>query len=215
MKSHLTKTNMINKQIKIFGVSSRILDVIKSIPKEIFLPQKINKFVYSEIELSFGKKRLTSTNTIVKILKALDINSENKVLHLGDFDAYITVILSKLGQETYFFSRKKEAIQYLKICIDKLLINNVNINYFSSFSEFLDVIPIKFDIVVCSDHLLQFDNRYLKLLNKNGKILYFQSNLGYSKSLVMTKYSEDHIEKKSLFDIYADASCKKPSKFKF
>ncbi len=92
------RTNMIDCQIHTAGViDEQILHSFASIPRELFVPDRLKDVSYSDDDLNIGQGRyLLEPITHSKMLQAVKPNSSDIVLDIGVGSGYSSAILSSL-----------------------------------------------------------------------------------------------------------------------
>ncbi|HEC88515.1 MAG TPA: protein-L-isoaspartate O-methyltransferase, partial [Thermoplasmata archaeon] len=64
--------------------SKKVIDAMRSIPREIFVPKRQRKFAYEDIPLDIGYGQTISAPHMVAImLEALNLDEKSKVLEIG------------------------------------------------------------------------------------------------------------------------------------
>ena len=76
---------------------SKVMAVMESIPRNIFLAPILVKHAYEDVALPIGFEQTLSQPGVVGIMtQALDVTDRMKVLEVGTGSGYQTVVLSKL-----------------------------------------------------------------------------------------------------------------------
>ncbi|HEY2584151.1 MAG TPA: protein-L-isoaspartate(D-aspartate) O-methyltransferase [Tepidisphaeraceae bacterium] len=109
----LTKSSplerMIQQQIVERGIRDpRILDAMRTVPREKFFPGESKAEAYADRTASIGHGQTISTPHIVALMTArLDVGPGHKVLELGTGSGYQTAVLAKLAGQVYSIERVK------------------------------------------------------------------------------------------------------------
>lgn len=92
------RENMMDGQVHPFGVvDEKILDVFATVPRELFVPEKLQSVAYIDEDLEIGRGRyLMESKVHAKMLQALDLNETDVALDIGVASGYSSVILSHL-----------------------------------------------------------------------------------------------------------------------
>ena len=77
---------------------ARVLDAIRAVPRELFVPQESAAQAYDDVALSIGEGQTISQPLMVAImLQALDAGPDDVVLDVGTGSGYQAALLSHLG----------------------------------------------------------------------------------------------------------------------
>lgn len=93
------RTNMITQQLRTSAVlDQQVLDVIAHTQREQFVPQTYHNLAFADmyIPLSHGQVMLTPREE-ARLIQALKITTEDKVLEVGTGSGYMTALLAQLS----------------------------------------------------------------------------------------------------------------------
>ena len=91
--------NMIQQQIRPWGMTdNRVLDTLAAIARERFVPEAYRGLAYADIEVPLGQGQVMLAPKIVaRLLQALSIMADDRILEIGTGSGYLTACLSHLG----------------------------------------------------------------------------------------------------------------------
>jgi protein-L-isoaspartate(D-aspartate) O-methyltransferase len=94
---------MVEQQIRQRGVTSaRVLDAMRSVPRERFVPAELRSQAYEDGPLPIGSGQTISQPYIVAYMtEVLDVAPSHKVLEVGTGSGYQAAVLSELVREVY------------------------------------------------------------------------------------------------------------------
>ncbi|HKR66888.1 MAG TPA: protein-L-isoaspartate(D-aspartate) O-methyltransferase [Thermoanaerobaculia bacterium] len=94
---------MIRDQIIARGVRDpRVLDAIRAVPRERFVPPNLRSSAYEDTPLPIGRGQTISQPYIVACMtEALQLTGDEKVLEIGTGSGYQTAILAHLARIVY------------------------------------------------------------------------------------------------------------------
>ena len=94
---------MVDTQIRARGVRDvRVLDAMKRVPRERFLPEDVRREAYRDHPVSIGFGQTISQPYIVGYMTdALRLEPSHRVLEIGTGCGYQTAILAELAREVY------------------------------------------------------------------------------------------------------------------
>src|SRR3989338_9004446 len=89
--------NSLLEELRSQGIKDEILNVIKSVKREKFIPKKYKKQAYENIPLPIGNKAtISQPYTVGFMLQELELKQGIKVLEIGTGSGYNTALISKL-----------------------------------------------------------------------------------------------------------------------
>lgn len=99
----LDQTTMIDDQIVRRGLRDpRLLEALRSVPRELFVPEGFRQAAFSDGPLPIGHSQTISQPFIVaKLIDLLGTSGEQKVLEVGTGSGYQAAVLSRLVQYVY------------------------------------------------------------------------------------------------------------------
>ncbi|MCP4992383.1 MAG: protein-L-isoaspartate O-methyltransferase, partial [Gammaproteobacteria bacterium] len=92
--------NMVQQQIRPWNVfDQRVLNVLDELPRDTFVPEKYRGLAYADTEIPLGGgEQMMFPRMEARLLQALDIQPEDKILEIGTGSGYLTACLAKLGK---------------------------------------------------------------------------------------------------------------------
>ena len=98
---------MVKNQISARGVRSEVvLDAMRKVPRESFLPEQLEEFAYEDSPLPISAGQTISQPYIVALMtEALDLEGGEKVLEIGTGSGYAAAILAEIAAEVYTVER--------------------------------------------------------------------------------------------------------------
>lgn len=95
----LARHNMIEQQIRPWDVlDQHVLDVLASIPREDFVPERYRNLAFSDIAIPLGHGEvMLKPNIEGRILQALALQPTDRVLEIGSGSGYLTACLARLA----------------------------------------------------------------------------------------------------------------------
>ncbi|MCW8836440.1 MAG: protein-L-isoaspartate(D-aspartate) O-methyltransferase [Rhodospirillales bacterium] len=114
-------------QLRQAGVSnSRVLNVIESIPRELFTPRLFLDHAYDNVALPIGHHQTISQPEVVGLMtEALRIGDRMKVLEIGTGSGYQAAVLAKLCRRLYTIERHAELLAEAESRFTQLRLHNI------------------------------------------------------------------------------------------
>ncbi|HEC76224.1 MAG TPA: protein-L-isoaspartate O-methyltransferase [Thermoplasmatales archaeon] len=169
----MEKEELIKKLIREgYLKSEKVIDAMRSIPREIFVPKRQRKFAYEDIPLDIGHGQTISAPHMVAImLEALNLDEKSKVLEIGTGTGYHACVASKIAKNGKIFTieRIKELAEKAKENFKNLKIKNI-VSIIGDGSVGLpEYAPYTHIYVTCSSPSIP--DVLIKQLDEGGKLL--------------------------------------------
>jgi len=121
------RVNMVDGQISTSGVvDSQILESFSSVPRELFVPERLRSVAYMDGDIDIGQGRfLLEPITHSKMIQAVDVKESDVVLDIGVGSGYSSAILSPLVTTVIALESNKRQIDKAIKLWDKLDICNI------------------------------------------------------------------------------------------
>ena len=118
---------MLRNQIIGRGVGSPIvLDAMRHVPREFFVPESMRGLAYSDQALPIGKGQTISQPYIVAMMtEALEIKPHHRVLEIGTGSGYQTAILAQIAERVFTIELLAELMQQAEIRLKTMGVSNV------------------------------------------------------------------------------------------
>lgn len=196
------KNEILIKKLRIQGITDKtILNVIKKIPREIFVEKIFLQQAYENIALPIQcKQTISQPYVIAYMISCLNLKKNDEVLEIGTGSGYQTAILSHLCKHVYTIERINKLLVQAKKNIGKLNIKNITYKLGNGMTECLE--KKIFDGIVVSAASSTIPKKLLKKLKK-GKCLIMpkQYLFGDQKLIIIKKIKENQFSQKKLIDV--------------
>lgn len=115
------KENLIKELIQQGIKDERVLDAIRNVPRELFVPETLRDKAYSNIALPIGKGQTISQPLTVAIMtESLKLEPGMKVLDVGTGSGYQAAILHYLGARVFTIERDFDLFKKARKLFDEL-----------------------------------------------------------------------------------------------
>ena len=131
---------MVEEQIAARGVRSQVvLDAIRKVPREEFIPERLKEFAYEDSPLPIAAEQTISQPYIVALMtEALDLEGGEKVLEIGTGSGYAAAVLGEIAAEVYTVERIGELAERAASTIESLGYRNVHVVHGDGISQQID-----------------------------------------------------------------------------
>jgi protein-L-isoaspartate(D-aspartate) O-methyltransferase len=91
--------NMIQQQVRPWDViDDRVLEIMGSVPRERFVPDAYRGLAYADMEIPIGNgQSMLAPKVVGRMLQALAIGPQDRVLEIGTGSGYVTACLARLA----------------------------------------------------------------------------------------------------------------------
>lgn len=123
------REKMITNHLMARGISdTRVLEAMKNIDRELFVPDQYMVDAYGDHPLPIGDGQTISQPYIVALMSQLSVlKGDEKVLEIGCGSGYQAAILSKLSAQVYSIERIKKLKESSESLLKKLGFENIEV----------------------------------------------------------------------------------------
>ncbi|MGB8216542.1 MAG: protein-L-isoaspartate O-methyltransferase [Candidatus Methanoperedens sp.] len=129
MEFEIQKSRLI-EELRQHGISERVLDAMKSVPRHIFVPENEKKNAYADYPLPIGWGQTISAPHMVAIMcDNLDIQDGMKILEIGAGSGYHAAVMAVLAGSGHIYTveRIEGLAQFARDNLKKAGITNVTV----------------------------------------------------------------------------------------
>ncbi len=123
------RERMVKRQIAGRGVRSKpVLDAMRKVPRERFLPRGHGVFAYDDSPLPIGEGQTISQPYVVAFMaEGLGLEGGEKVLEIGTGSGYAAAVLAEIAAEVYTIERIEGLASMAKSNLEALGYDNVHV----------------------------------------------------------------------------------------
>src|SRR5690606_3384590 len=113
-----------------------LLRAMLSVPRELFVPDRLKHAVYVDEDLDLGGGRyLISPLTLARLLAMADIRPHSRALCVGALSGYCAAVLSKLAAHVVATENDAAQVEKMRANLQQLNILNVDIQQTKTLTE--------------------------------------------------------------------------------
>ncbi len=170
MNLEKARFNMIEQQVKPWKVfDENLLGAMATIPREKFIPSSHQSLAYADIQIPIGHHQLMlAPREIARLIQALSLTGEEKVLDLGCGSGYACALLSRMAKQIYSVDIIEDFVVGAKKVLSQLAFNNVEIEEGDASDSWQSKAP--FDAILITSAMPSLSDAFKKSLKPNGKI---------------------------------------------
>ena len=147
MREQLVKHEILGAGIK----SPPVLDAIRMTPRHEFIPSKLRRYAYFDMNLPIGEAQtITSPYTVAYMTEQLDPQPTDKVLEIGTGSGYQAAVLSCLVAEVYSMEIVEELGKRAAETLTRLGYDNIKTKIGDGYQGWAEHAPFDKIIVTCS-----------------------------------------------------------------
>jgi protein-L-isoaspartate(D-aspartate) O-methyltransferase len=194
------RLNMIEQQIRTWEVlDPDVLDLLNEVHREEFIPESYKNLAFADTFIPIGHEQTTMTPKLeARLLQSLDIKSSESVLEIGTGCGYLTTLLASSANSVTSIELFLDLIESAKNKIANTGLANVELECKDAYTLFEQ--STKYDVIVLTASLPTMDERFLSLLNDNGRLFVIIGESPAMEACVFTKQDDSSCSCESLFE---------------
>lgn len=170
MTSQRTRERLISRLAEQGIRSEPILDVIRTVPRHLFVDEALASRAYEDTALPIGSGQTISQPYVVaRMTEALMVVSPRRVLEVGTGCGYQTAVLSELVPEVYSIERIAALHQKAKRNLAELKVTNVKLRLGDGYRGWPAAAP--FDAILVAAAPPEVPEALLQQLREGGRLI--------------------------------------------
>jgi len=188
---------------------SRVLDVFRRVPRELFVPNEYIKYAYEDRPLPIGYGQTISQPYIVALMsELLELQEQDKVLEVGTGSGYQTAILAGLCAHVYSIEVIEALYESAKERLERLGYTNVTLKCADGYLGWPEYAPFDGIIVTCAPS--HIPPPLLQQLAQGGRMVIPVGNERGVQELLQVKKQGDKIHQRSVIPVTFVPLVRKP-----
>ncbi len=207
---------MIEQQIRPWDVlDPDVLALLEAHPRHLYVPEAQQKLAYSDLEIPIGEgESMLNPKIEAKLLQAIDLAEQDRVLEVGTGIGYLTRLLSHAAASVtsieWHPSLLEQAQTRLADC------HNVHLHQGDASQNWAD--GEHYDAIVITGALTEVSQAYRDKLTLGGRIVAFVGEAPAISAILITRISDEEWVEESLFETQVaplHSQHARPRKFQF
>jgi len=198
----VSRRQMVDRQIAARGVRSpRVLDAMRKVPREMFLPRDVREFAYEDAPLPIAAGQTISQPYIVAFMtEGLALDGGEKVLEIGTGSGYAAAVLAEVAGEVYTVERVEELAMQARSVLAKLHYDNVTVIHADGTLGLPEEAP--FDAIVVTAGGPRVPETLKSQLKVGGRLVIpVGADKRFQELVRVTRLSEDEYRTEDLADV--------------
>jgi len=148
----------------------RIIEVMSSIPRHLFVPPESAKLAYEDYPVRIGYEQTISQPYIVAYMtEAVQLTSEDKVLEIGTGSGYQAAVLAEIVKEVYSIEIIKELAVQARKTLDELKYTNIHIKHGDGYQGWKRHAP--YDVIIVTAAPKEVPHKLVDQLAIGGRMI--------------------------------------------
>jgi protein-L-isoaspartate(D-aspartate) O-methyltransferase len=196
------RERMVRNQIALRGVTSAlVLDAMRKVPRERFLPTGQGVFAYDDTPLPIGQGQTISQPYVVGYMAdGLALEGGEKVLEIGTGSGYAAAVLAEIAAEVFTVERIVGLAEVASKTLDELGYHNVHVRHGDGTLGWPEHAP--FDGIVVSAGAPEIPEPLKQQLKIGGRLVIpVGKSKAYQELVRVTRVAEDEFEIEELVPV--------------
>lgn len=189
------RDEMVENQIIKRGITDkRVIQAMRTVPRHLFVPKKLQHLSYDDTPLPIGERQTISQPFIVAYMtEILELQRHHHVLEIGTGSGYQTALLAYLAQEVYTIEIVPELFKRAEERFDALGYTNIYCKFGDGSLGWPEHAP--YDRIVVTAAATAIPDSLTEQLAPGGKMIL---PLGHAdqRIVILTKNKEGRIARK-------------------
>jgi len=199
MNTDFARQQMVEQQVRAWDVlNTDILDVLKKVPREQFVPVGFEALAFADIEIPIGHRQMMMTPTLEgRVLQALAVNPVDSVLEIGTGSGFLAACLARLAEKVTSLDIHEDFLKSATVNLEDSGINNVQLLAMDATEQLPDE---QYDAIAVTGSIQHFDPRFVMALKPGGRLFVVVGDAPAMDARVIRRTSETEWQTASLFE---------------
>ena len=199
MDTDFARQQMVEQQVRAWEVlDPDVLQVLKDIPREQFVPTDYQSLAFADIEIPIGHGQFMMTPTIEgRLLQALKPTADDNVLEVGTGSGFLTACLARLAGHVTSIDIYDDFLDAARANIEDSGLGDVTLLNMDA-TETLPEGP--FDVIAVTGSIETFDPRFVQALAPGGHLFVVVGAAPAMEARVVTRTGDNEWQSESLFE---------------
>ena len=199
MNKDFARQQMIEQQVRAWDVlDGAVLAGLKEVQRELFVPEGFEALAFADGEIPIGHGELMMTPTIEgRVLQALGLLGDEKVLEIGTGSGFLTACLAKLSAHVTSIDIYDDFVDSAKQALARCDIDNTTIVKMDGTADLPDE---KFDAIAVTGSIQSQDSRLFDALNPGGRLFVVVGDAPAMAAMKVTRIDSENWQTDSLFE---------------
>lgn len=194
------RTAMVEQQIRPWEVlDPRVLDTLRSVPREEFVPAAHRKLAFSDLALPLPHGQQMMRPVVEgRMLQALALEVDGAALEIGTGSGFIAACLGHLGHEVLSVEIFPDLAEAAAARLARLGFSNVRVLARDALKDFDP--GRRFDAIAVTGAVVRLPERFLNWLAPGGRLFVVEGRPPAMEAVLYVREGEGAVRRESLFE---------------
>lgn len=194
------RLNMIEQQIRPWEVLNQdILDLIAAVHREDFVPKQYRQLAFADTNIPLSHNEVTMTPKVeARLLQAVAITADDKVLEIGTGCAYLTALLAKSARLVTSVDIYPDFTLEARDKLGRLFLDNVVLETGDAINGWPQSAP--YDVIVVTGSVPVLEPHFQQQLTNGGRLFVITGGSPVMEASLITRLGDDEWATESLFE---------------
>ena len=199
MKTDYARQQMVEQQVRAWEVlDPDILDVLKEIPREQFVPAGYESLAFADTEIPIGHGQSMMTPTIEgRVLQSLTPQAGEDVLEVGTGTGFLAACLARLSASVTSIDIFEDFLATAEANLEDTGVDNVELLAQDATESLPDA---QFDVIAVTGSIETFDPRFVMALKPGGRLFVVVGHEPVMEARLVTRTGDNDWRSESLFE---------------
>ena len=216
MQTAYAREQMIEQQVRAWDVlDERVLDVMRRVPRELFVPQAQRYRAYADVEVPLAHgQHMLRPSVAGRLLQALLPQGGEQVLEIGTGSGFITGCLRSMAARVRSLELYPELADEARRNLALLGMRDVEVVEADALQSDTGG---RYDVIAVTASLPVYDQRFERLLALGGRLFVVVGEAPVMDARLVRRTAEDSVATQSLFETVIDplVNAARPPAFTF
>ena len=199
MKTDYARQQMVEQQVRAWEVlDPDILDVLKQVPREQFVPAGYESLAFADTEIPIGHGQFMMTPTIEgRVLQALAPQAGEHVLEVGTGTGFLAACLARLSESVISIDIVDDFLASAETNLEDTGTENVELISMDATESLPDA---QFDTIAITGSIEAFDPRFVMALRPGGRLFVVVGHEPVMDARLVTRTGDSDWRTENLFE---------------
>ena len=192
--------NMVEQQVRPWDVlDPKILDILDNTPRDAFTPENYRALAYADTKIPLGNGHFMMHPVVEgRMLQALEIQPEDRVLEIGTGSGYITACLAKLASQVDSIEIDQALSDAAAARLQQQNIYNARLSVGDAVTDFDPA--TQYDVICITGSLFEMRDAYKQALTIGGRLFVILGEDPIMQAHLFTRTDENAWADQILFE---------------
>jgi protein-L-isoaspartate(D-aspartate) O-methyltransferase len=204
MQTADAREQMIEQQVRAWDVlDERVLDVMRRVPRELFVPQAQRFLAYADAEVPLARgQHMLRPSVVGRLLQALLPRDGEQVLEIGAGSGFITACLRAMATRVRSLELFPDLADEARRNLALLGMRDIEV---VDADALVSDSGVRYDAIAVTASLPAYDERFERMLTVGGRMFVVVGEAPVMEARLVRRTAEDAVATESLFETVIDS----------